>query len=477
MNIEKEALLAITRLKQKVEHLEYASKEPVAIIGMSVKFPGAADIHQYWQLLSQATDPVSYHQEFNTSCGLLESINDFDGDFFNISPREAQKMHPKQKLLLELVWDALENAQYPAAQLDRTELGVWIGASTSGEYFDPASSAVADAYSVTGSLNSIIAGRISYLLGAKGPAVTLDTACSSSLVAIHQAITALRNKECSIAIAGGVGLMPRDTQALNTWHTLGHISSSGRCRTFDAGADGTIFADGCGVVVLKRLSDALRDGDAIAAVIRGSAVNHDGHTQGLTVPSGAAQEAVVRAALKQAGVRPADVGYIECHGTGTRLGDPIEVQALGAVLVEGRDAAQPVILGSVKSNIGHTDAAAGIAGLIKTVLVLQHGIIPQNLHFATPNPHIPWDQLPVRVAAEATPWPPGDRPRIAGVSAFGMSGTNAHVILEEAPRAADPAGREAPMRKVQLLVLSGRTDAAARGAAQRLAAHLRAHPE
>uniref|UniRef100_UPI0004682996 beta-ketoacyl synthase N-terminal-like domain-containing protein n=1 Tax=unclassified Serratia (in: enterobacteria) TaxID=2647522 RepID=UPI0004682996 len=471
MSIEKEALLAITKLKQKIERFEYVSKEPVAIIGMSVKLPGADDVNEYWTLLKNAIDPVSHHEEFNSSCGLLKSIYDFDCDFFNISPREAQKMHPKQKILLESVWDALENAKVPIAEIDHAAVGVWVGVSTSGGDFDPAQSLVADAYSVTGSLNSITAGRIGYLLGAQGPAVALDTACSSSLVAVHQSIAALRNKECTIAIAGGVGLMPRDMQALSTWHTLGHISSSGRCRTFDAEADGTIFADGCGVVILKRLSDALRDGDSIAAVIRGSAINHDGHTQGLTVPSGSAQEAVIRAALQQAGVQSADVDYVECHGTGTRLGDPIEVQALGAVLGEGRNTDRPLILGSVKSNIGHTDAAAGIAGLIKTVLALQHQRIPQNLHFTTPNPHIPWDVLPVRVADRAIPWPRGEKTRIAGVSAFGMSGTNAHIILEEAPRmAVEAAEREASPRPVELLVLSGRTQAAARGAAERLAA-------
>ncbi|HGM5493488.1 TPA: polyketide synthase, partial [Serratia fonticola] len=250
MNIEKEALLAITKLKQKIERLEYVSKEPVAIIGMSVKFPGADDVNEYWKLLSNAIDPVSHHEEFNSSCGLLKSIYDFDSNFFNISPREAQKMHPKQKILLESVWDALEDANVPVAEIDRAAVGVWLGVSTSGGDSDPIQSLVADAYSVTGSLNSVITGRISYLLGAQGPAVTLDTACSSSLVAVHQSITALRNKECTIAIAGGVGLMPRDVQTLRTWHTLGHISSTGRCRTFDAEADGTVFADGSGVVVL-----------------------------------------------------------------------------------------------------------------------------------------------------------------------------------------------------------------------------------
>ncbi|EBE1093034.1 polyketide synthase, partial [Salmonella enterica] len=353
MSMEKEALLAISRLKQKVEHLEYCRNEPVAITGMSVQLPDVDNINEYWNLLDKAVDPVRYHEEFNTSCGLLGAVYDFDYDFFAISPREAQKMHPRQKLLLESVWDALESASIPIVDIASSTVGIWVGASMpGGSSNNLVGSGVADAYSVTGSLNSIIAGRIAYLLGTTGPVVTLDTACSSSLVAVHQALSALRNRECKLAIAGGVGLMPRDVQTLMAWNTLGHISPSGCCHVFDAEADGTIFADGCGVVILKRLSDAERDGDRIWGVIRGSAINHDGRTQGLTVPSGAAQEAVVRAALRQAGVKPADVDYVECHGTGTRLGDPIEVQALGAVLGEGRSPDRPVILGSVKSNIG-----------------------------------------------------------------------------------------------------------------------------
>ncbi|WP_316044557.1 type I polyketide synthase, partial [Serratia ficaria] len=466
--------------------------ENIAIVGMSCKFPdGVNSVADYWGYIISGKNVAgnipkerwgnysikSDNKNFSDKLkgGFLSEVDTFDAGFFGISPREAKSIDPQQRLLLEVCWESLEHSGLTLSELKNNSVGVFIGLS-SQEYGLVEGEEQFDGYSLTGNSASLASGRISHAFGFTGPSITVDTATSSSLVSLHLACQSVLSGESSLALAGGASLMLTPRMFIGFDH-LGGLASDGYCKTFSAEADGTGWAEGCGVVVLKRLSDALRDGDAIAAVIRGSAVNHDGHTQGLTVPSGAAQEAVVRAALKQAGVRPADVGYVECHGTGTRLGDPIEVQALGAVLAEGRDAAQPVILGSVKSNIGHTQAAAGVAGLIKTVLALQHGIIPQNLHFATPNPHIPWDQLPVRVAAEATPWPPGDRPRIAGVSSWGLGGTNAHVILEEAPRAADPAGREAPTRKVQLLVLSGRTDAAARGAAQRLAAHLRAHPE
>ncbi|WP_262121969.1 beta-ketoacyl [acyl carrier protein] synthase domain-containing protein, partial [Serratia ficaria] len=399
----RQAATVIQKLKGEVSALKYKQVEPVAIIGLSARLPGASNLHELWQALQTGKENLTNYQvdKNNLTCGLMTDIDHFDAGFFNISPREATKMDVRQRIFLEQAWEAIENAGLQLDRDDRPAVGIFVGASKGNADRTVHADNPADAWDVTGTLDSFIAGRLSYILGVRGPSLTLDTACSSSLVALHLAVKALRAAECDVALAGGIGLVPRDTQEVRSWLKMNHMSSSGACRTFDADADGIISSEGCGVVVLKRLSDALRDGDVIAAVIRGSAVNHDGHTQGLTVPSGAAQEAVVRAALKQAGVRPADVGYVECHGTGTRLGDPIEVQALGAVLAEGRDAAQPVILGSVKSNIGHTDAAAGIAGLIKTVLALQHGIIPQNLHFATPNPHIPWDQLPVRVAAEA----------------------------------------------------------------------------
>ncbi|HGM5493480.1 TPA: type I polyketide synthase, partial [Serratia fonticola] len=405
--------------------------------------------------------------------GFLSEVDAFDANFFGISPREAKSIDPQQRLLLEVCWESLENSGITLNELSKNRVGVFIGLS-SQEYGVLEGEEKFDGYSLTGNSASLASGRISYTFGFTGPSMTVDTATSSSLVSIHLACQSVLSGESSLAIAGGASLMLTPRMFIGFDH-LGGLASDGRCKTFSAEADGTGWAEGCGMVVLKQLSKALRDGDRILAVLRGSAVNHDGHTPGLTVPSGSAQEAVVRAALKQAGVKPADVDYVECHGTGTRLGDPIEVQALGTVLGERRSADRPVILGSVKSNIGHTQAAAGIAGLIKTVLAMQHQCIPQNLHFTTPNPHIPWDELPVRVADRAIPWPQGEKPRIAGVSSWGLGGTNAHVILEEAPRGSPNATeRETSPRPAELLVLSGRTEAAVQGAAERLAAHLRA---
>uniref|UniRef100_UPI00046B0123 beta-ketoacyl synthase N-terminal-like domain-containing protein n=1 Tax=unclassified Serratia (in: enterobacteria) TaxID=2647522 RepID=UPI00046B0123 len=425
----RQAAAVIQKLKGEVGTLKYKEKEPIAIIGLSARLPGANNLHELWHMLQTGGSHLTRYQVENDTltCGLMHDIDYFDAGFFNISPREAKKMDVRQRIFLEQAWEAIENAGLSLDKDEQPSVGIFVGASKGNTDRTAQAENLPDAWDVTGSLDSFIAGRLSYILGVRGPSLTLDTACSSSLVALHLAVKALRSSECEVALAGGIGLVPRDNQEVRSWLKLNHMSKSGACRTFDAEADGIISSEGCGVVILKRLSDALRDGDSIAAVIRGSAINHDGHTQGLTVPSGSAQEAVIRAALQQAGVQPADVDYVECHGTGTRLGDPIEVQALGAVLGEGRNTDRPLILGSVKSNIGHTDAAAGIAGLIKTVLALQHQRIPQNLHFTTPNPHIPWDALPVRVADRAIPWPRGEKTRIAGVSAFGMSGTNAHI--------------------------------------------------
>nr|AYM54554.1 short-chain dehydrogenase/reductase SDR [Racemicystis crocea] len=428
-------------------------EEAIAILGIGCRFPGGArDPESFFRLLEGEVDAIrevprerwdiDAYYDPNPDApgkmtsrwgGFLDGVDLFEPAFFGISPREAVSLDPQQRLLLETTWEALERAGLTAERLLGSDTGVYIGICGS-EYQSLTMSSVdvIDAYSGLGTVPSAIVGRISYWLGIKGPNMAVDTACSSSLVAVHLACQALRTGECSLALAGGVSLIlaPEGTVYFSRVRAM---SPTGRCHAFSADADGYVRSDGCGVLVLKRLSDAERDGDPILAVIRGSAVNQDGRSQGLTAPNGPSQEAVIRQALSQAGLSPAAVGYVEAHGTGTPLGDPIEVQALGAVLGEGRSKDNPVLIGSVKTNIGHTEGAAGAAGLIKAVLALQHGIIPRSLHFEAPNPHIPWSELPVKVAAETTPWPSKGSPRVAGVSSFGFSGTNAHIILEEAP--------------------------------------------
>src|SRR5579883_1785243 len=367
--------------------------------------------------------------------GFLSHVDLFDAAFFRISPHEAIRMDPQQRLLLEVAWEALEDAGQDIHQLNASQTGVFIGISTS-DYaqlrMQVQTQAEIDAYTGTGTTLSVAAGRISYTFGFQGPSMIVDTACSSSLVAVHLACQSLRNGESTMALAGGVNLIlvPDGHIYLSKLHAL---APDGRCKTFDASANGFVRGEGCGVVVLKRLSDALAAGDPIHALIRGSAFNQDGRSSGLTVPNGLAQQAVIRQALAQADARPGDIDYVEAHGTGTALGDPIEVQALGKVYGPEHSQQHPLLIGSVKTNIGHLEAAAGIAGLIKTVLILEHQEIPPHLHFRNPSPYIAWDALPVHIPLERSPWQRAERPRMAGVSAFGYSGTNVHAILEEAP--------------------------------------------
>lgn len=472
--------------------------EPIAIVGMGCRFPGGASSpSEFWRLLGEGFDatgevPVDRWQaeafydpnpdapgKAYTKRGafLLEDVAEFDAEFFGISPREALGMDPQQRLLLEVVWEALEDAGVVPEQLRGSATGVWVGLCTddyarqSLHSGDPGD---IDAYNTLGSTRSIAAGRISYVLDLHGPAVQLDTACSSSLVAIHQACQSLRSRECELALVGGVNLMlaPEPSIALCKLRAL---APDGRCKTFDASADGYGRGEGCGVLVLKRLSEAQTAGDRIYAVVRGSACNHDGHSNGLTAPSGIAQEAVIRSALVNAGVDAASVGYVEAHGTGTLLGDPIEVLALHRVYGQGRAATSPLQLGAVKTNFGHLEGAAGVAGVIKAALSLTQGRIPRHLHLQQPNLKIPWAELAVKVASESVEWARGAAPRFAGVSSFGISGTNAHVILEEAP-ASQPSGT-APTRAAELIVLSAKTAEALPVVAGRLREHLEAHPE
>jgi acyl transferase domain-containing protein/NADP-dependent 3-hydroxy acid dehydrogenase YdfG/SAM-dependent methyltransferase/acyl carrier protein len=447
------ALLAL-ELNEKLEAAGQRRHEPVAVVGMACRFPGGADDpERYWELLRSGRDATREvpADRWDVDAwfdpdedvpgrmsvrrgGFLDRLDGFDAAFFGISPREAQTLDPQQRLLLEVAWEALEDAGLSADRLAGSATGVFVGLCNSDHFLRALGRGAGsiDTYVASGNAHSVAAGRISYFLGLQGPAISVDTACSSSLVSLHLACQSLRSGESRVALSGGVNVMcaPETTVALTKGHML---APDGRCKTFDAAADGFARGEGCGMLVLKRLSDAVADGDRVLAVIRGTAVNQDGRSGGLTVPNGPAQEAVIRAALADAGVQPADIGYVEAHGTGTSLGDPIEVRALAGALGTGRPEDDPLLIGSAKTNLGHLESAAGVAGVMKVVLSLQHQRIPPHLHFHHPNPHIAWAEYPVAVAPEGRAWPRGARRRLAGVSSFGFSGTNAHVILEEAP--------------------------------------------
>ena len=475
----KRALFEVREMRAKLDRLERARQEPIAVVGLGCRFPGASGPEAYWNVLRDGVDAISeipadrwniddYYDAdpdkpgrmYVRHGGFIRDVDRFDARFFGITPREAETMDPQQRLLMEVAWEALEHAGIPADSLMGQKGGVFVGISSS-DYLQLELRSIApesiDAYIASGGTQSVAAGRLSYFLGLQGPAVSIDTACSSSLVAVHLACQSLRSGESSVALAAGVSLMLLPELTINFCRAR-MLAADGRCKTFDASADGYARGEGCGVVVLKRLSDALAAGDRVLALIRGSAVNQDGRSSGLTVPNGPAQEAVVREALTAAGLSPNAVQYVEAHGTGTSLGDPIEVQALARVLGEGRSFGEPLLIGSAKTNIGHLEAAAGIAGLIKLVLSLQHRRIPPHLHFREPNPHIDWPALPVRVAAEGGQWSAAGA-RIGGVSSFGFSGTNAHVLVEEAP-AAPSAAIAVPERDVQILALSARNERA-----------------
>jgi myxalamid-type polyketide synthase MxaE and MxaD len=453
-----------------------AKNEPIAIIGIGCRFPGANDTAAFWQLLRDGVDAIrevpadrfdqhAFYDpdpaapgKMNTRWGgFLEQVDRFDPSFFGISPREALRMDPQQRILLEVTWEALQDAGQVVGRLAGTQTGVFIGIATNDygrlQWNDLKG---IDAYAGTGNALSIAANRISYQFDFHGPSLAIDTACSSSLVAVHLACCSLRNGESTLALAGGVNLILSPAIAIN-FTKAGAMAPDGRCKAFDSRANGYVRSEGAGVVVLKPLSKALADGDPIYAVIRGSAVNQDGRSNGLMAPNPLAQEAVLREAYRQADVSPGKVQYVEAHGTGTLLGDPIEAKALGTVLGVERPSGQPCALGSVKTNLGHLEAAAGIAGLIKVALALRHREIPPSLHFEKPNPHIPFDELPLRVQTTLGPWPVGSGPALAGVSSFGFGGTNAHVVLEEAPQSI--IGMPDAERKIDahLLPLSARS--------------------
>ena len=489
------AYLAIEELEARLDAMQQARNEPIAIIGMGCRFPGGVvGPDSFWRLLRDGVDAVAevppsrwniddYYDanpeapgKIYTRCmTTVDDIDRFDAQFFGISPREATTMDPQQRLLLEVAWESLEHAGVAAEKLAGTSTGVFVGIGHNDHsrlllrHGDPAN---VEMHMGSGSACSIAAGRIAYCLGLQGPAVSVDSACSSSLVTLHLACQGLRAGDCDLALAGGVNIILSPLTSIIA-SKMRMLSPDGRCKTFDAAANGFVRGEGCGIVVLKRLRDALADRDRILGVVRGSAVNQDGRSTGLTVPNGPAQEALLRRALETAGVKPADVSYIEAHGTGTSLGDPIEVQAFGAVFADGRSPEHPLILGSVKTNIGHLELAAGVAGVIKVLLAFEHGEIPRHLHFTQPNPQVAWKDLPIAVATRPVPWPAGKTRRIAGISSFGFSGTNAHVVLE-GPPADEPLAVTAE-RPAHLLAPSARSEQALRALAGRYADYLAAH--
>ena len=495
-NLIRQALLKIDALQAKLDASEAKQREPIAIVGMGCRFPGGGDgPDAFWPLLHEGRgaiaevpasrwdidayydpDPDAPGKMVQRSGGFLDGIDRFDPHFFGISPREAASMDPQQRLLLEVAWEALEDANIPADSLYRSPTGVFIGIMGQDfgqRLFAPSRHARLDAYAGTGTSPGMIAGRLSYCFGLTGPCFALDTACSSSLVALHLACDSLRRGESTLALTGGVNLILEPGLSIN-FSKARMLAPDGRCKTFDAAADGYVRGEGCGVLVLKRLADALADGDRVLAVVRGSAVNQDGPSGGLTVPSGPAQEQVIRQALANAGVTPAAVSYVEAHGTGTALGDPIELGALDRVFGAGHTSERPLYVGSVKTNLGHLEAAAGVAGVIKVVSALRRGSLPPHRNCTTPTPRFPWADKPLRVVQGPVAWPRGAEPRIAGVSSFGFSGTNAHIVIAEAPET--PAAPTADTAAPWLLPLSARSPEALAAVAGRYHAHLRANP-
>ncbi|WP_042696540.1 type I polyketide synthase, partial [Azospirillum sp. B506] len=482
----KDALIELRRLRAENEELRrHGTAEPVAVVGMSCRFPGQADSPDaFWRLLTGKGDAVreippdrwdiDAHFDPDPAApgkmnsrwgGFLDGIDRFDAAFFDMTPREAARTDPQHRLFLEVAWEALEDAGIPADRLRGSRTGVFLGIM--GHDYYHRQLAEPDMYTALGNGSSFAGARLAYFLDLHGPVVPVETACSSSLVAVHMACAALARQECDAVLAGGVNLIvsPETSAVISKTYAL---SSDGRCRSFDARANGFVRSEGCGVIVLKRLADATRDGDRILAVISGSAINHDGRSVGLTAPNGRAQEAVIRHALATARIDPARVTLVETHGSGTPLGDAIELEALKSVY--DRPGTPPCALCAVKSNLGHLEAAAGIAGLIKVMLAMRHGTLPANLHFQSLNPQTSLAGSRCHIPTATQPWP-GTSRRVAGISAFGFSGTNAHVIVEEAPEstASEPMPEAAAPR---LLVLSARSEPALRALAGALAQHL-----
>jgi acyl transferase domain-containing protein/SAM-dependent methyltransferase/acyl carrier protein len=494
----KQAFLALEEAEGKLAAIERERSEPIAIIGIGCRFPGGADSAlSFWKNLRNGVSAITevprdrwdidaYYDSNPEAPGkmatrwgaFIDGVDCFDADFFGITPREARSMDPQQRILMEIAWEALADAGHAdLEELEGSETGVYVGIA-SDDYAQMQMAAKGlegiDTYYASGAARSIASGRLAYHFGFHGPAVSIDTACSSSLLAVHQACRSLKDGECHMALAAGVNLMlaPANTVALTKYQMM---APDGRCKAFDAAADGFVRGEGCGVVVLKRLKEALADQDHIYALIVGSAANQDGPSSGLTAPNGPAQEAVIRAALKRARIQPGQVDYIEAHGTGTALGDPIEVRALGNCFSAGREPQRPLMIGSVKTNIGHLEAASGIAGLIKAALVLHHREIPPSLHFRQPNPNIEWQAYPIQVAVQAVPLRNAGEPHHVGVTALGFSGTNVHVVLSGAPMAAPAAERVE--RPLHVATLSARSSAGLGASAAALSRHVAASPD
>lgn len=489
----KQALLALKQMRQKLA----AYQEPIAVIGMGCRFPGASNPEAYWHLLKEGQNAITkvppqhwdieqyYDSDLNAPgkiCtpygGFVPNLQEFDAPFFRIAPREATSLDPQQRLLLEVSWEAIENAGIASQKLMGSQTGVFVGIC-SPDYWHQLLSrefTTIDAYLTTGNTHSLASGRLSFHFGFQGPSISLDTACSSALVALHLAIQSLRNQECTMAVVGGVNRLIAPQASINLSKSR-MLSPDGRCKTFDDNADGFVRSEGCGVILIKRLSQAIADRDRILAVLKGSAVNQDGRTSGLTTPSSLSQEAVIMQALINSQVEPEQISYIETHGTATSLGDLIEVEALSKIFNScSSTKSKSIVLGAVKTNIGHTEGVSGIASLIKVILALQHQSIPRNLNLHQPNTQIDWQNLPFTLPDQSISWTRSEQPRIAGISAFGFSGTNAHVILKEASLPSE-SQVDNQTTLLEILTLSARTEKALKQIVVNYADYLLSHPD